>query len=268
MMIAFLLFIFMGACAGFLAGLFGIGGGIILVPGLYYTLNWLYPEASSLMQVSVGTALGTIIVTGISSVRAHYKRGGVRTDLIIALAPGIILGAAFSAFVADQMPSEGLKLFFSVMICFLAMMMVIGPERIKDSGGAWPATWTSNLCGVVIGFVSGLMGIGGATLSVPYMSYYKTDMKQAVGTASALGLFIAIPAAASFIVAGLNNNTNLPGAIGYFYVPGWFGIILMTVLTVPLGVRLAHNLDHQRLRRIFAVFMMVIACTMIGDALF
>lgn len=266
--IPFLIYIVLGAAAGFLAGLFGVGGGLIIVPSLYYTLSYLYPEAQNLMQICVGTALATMIVTGSSSARAHHRRGAVRFDLLLALGPGTVIGAALAAYIADIMSSDDLKLFFAVMIVGLATMMVVGPERVKGAGRAWPHKLVSNFCGAVIGLVSGLMGIGGAVLSVPYMSYYKTEMKQAVGTAATLGLFIAFPAAGSFMIAGANEHSGLPNLIGYIYWPAWLAIISSAMFTAPYGAHIAHGLDSVKLRKIFACFMVVLAVSMMADEIF
>ena len=265
--LSLILYVCLGALAGFLAGLFGIGGGIILVPGFYYSLSYLYPDASQLMQISIGTALATIIVTGSSSLKAHAKRGNVRIDIISKLAPGIVIGALFSALIADQMESASLKTFFALMILGLAIMMVIGPEKFKGAHKLPGRLWTG-LSGGIIGCLSGLMGIGGATLSVPYMSYYKTPMREAVGTASAIGLLIAVPSALGFIITGLSEDTNLPYSLGYIYGPGWLAVILTSTFAAVAGARLAHHLDPTRLRRIFAAFMVVLACGMIADELF
>lgn len=270
-LIAILIYMLIGAFAGFLAGLFGIGGGIILVPGFYYTLSWLYPDASQLMQISIGTALATIIVTGLSSVRAHAKRDNIRKDILFKLGLGVAIGSLLSAVIADLLPSETLKTFFAVMIMCLAIIMVIGPEKIVKSLGKvkeFPGKIVSTISGVIIGCLSGLMGIGGATLSVPYMSFFNTDMRQAVGTASAIGLFIAIPSAIGFVVTGLSEQTGVSYTLGYIYLPAWLAVISCSSVTAVFGARLAHHLDSQKLKKIFAVFMVIIALSMIADELF
>ena len=213
MVTALLIYIIVGAFGGFLAGLFGVGGGIIFVPVLYYTLVSFYPDYGGTMQMAVGTALATIIMTNISSVRAHTKRGSVRYDLLKKIAPGMILGSLLSAWIADQLDSPSLKAFFAVAIFILAAIMITGPERIFKAQ-AFPSTYLSNLAGGIIGCISGLMGIGGATLSVPYMVSYRTDMKQAVGTASALGLFIAVPGTLGFLIAGWGEPAAPPYSLG------------------------------------------------------
>ena len=265
--LAIIIYLCIGAFAGFLAGLFGIGGGIILVPGFYYTLSWLYPDATHLMQISIGTALGTIIITGLSSVRAHAVRNNIRQDILWKLGPGVAIGSLLSAVIADMLASESLKSFFAFMILGLAIFMVIGPERFKGAA-EFPGKVVSALSGAIIGCCSGLMGIGGATLSVPYMSLFKTEMRQAVGTASAIGLFIAVPSAIGFVITGLSETTGVNYTLGYIYLPAWFAVICCSSITAIYGARLAHHLDPKKLKKIFAVFMVIIALSMIGDEFF
>lgn len=262
MLTSLFIFILVGAFGGFLAGIFGVGGGIIFVPVLYYTISSIYPDYSGAMQMAVGTALATIIMTNISSVRAHAKRGSVRFDLLWKIAPGMVLGSLLSAWIADQLDSPSLKAFFAVAIFMLAVIMIIGTERLFKAK-AFPSVYFSNLAGSIIGCISGLMGIGGATLSVPYMVSYRTDMKQAVGTASALGLFIAVPGTFGFLIAGWGEPYAPNYSLGYVFLPAWLAIIATTVLTAPLGVRAAHALDSVKLKRFFAIFMCIIATTML-----
>lgn len=269
---AIILYMLIGALAGFLAGLFGIGGGIILVPGFYYTLSWLYPEGSQLMQISIGTALATIIVTGLSSVRAHAARQNIKKDILFKLGPGVAIGSLLSAVIADILPSDTLKSFFAIMIMGLAVLMIIGPEKISRKLGrkteAFPNYIFSSISGAVIGCLSGLMGIGGATLSVPFMSSFHVEIKKAVGTASAIGLFIAVPSAMGFILMGLSENTGVDHTIGYIYWPAWISVICCSSITAIYGAKMAHELDPVKLKKIFAIFMVVIAISMMGDELF
>lgn len=267
LLIAISIYIAMGALSGFLAGLFGIGGGIILVPGFYYTLSWLYPEGTSLMHISLGTALATIVGTGISSVRAHAVRGNVKVDILKRLVPGIVLGAACSAIIADSLESASLKTFFAFMIMGLAILMMIGPEKFRKASH-YPSMLASNAAGVIIGCLSGLLGIGGATLSVPYMSFFKTEIRAAVGTASALGLFISLPAVIGFIITGWSEETGVPYMLGYVFWPAWLAVLPVGSLCAVYGARLAHGLDPKKLKRIFALFMVLIAVMMIVDEFF
>ncbi len=269
--LSIIIYMVIGAFAGFLAGLFGVGGGIILVPGFYYTLSWLYPEGSHLMQISIGTALATIIITGSSSVRAHAARHNIRHDIIWKLGIGVAIGSLLSAVIADSLPSETLKSFFAIMIMLLAALMVMGPEKLTQKIGRFdhfPNKIISTISGMIIGCLSGLMGIGGATLSVPFMTLFRTEMRQAVGTASAIGLFIALPSAAGFMITGLSEQTGIPHTIGYIYYPAWLAVISCSMVTAIFGARLAHHLDPKKLKRIFAGFMVLLAVSMLADELF
>ena len=259
-----LFYMMIGGVAGFFAGLFGIGGGIILVPCFAYSLAWLYPDATHIMQVAIGTSLSTILVTGVSSLRAHAARQNIRRDILARLAPGIVLGSLGSAWIADQMDSASIKIFFACMIFVLAVLLATGLERFRSPAATtFPGAGWTTLSGGIIGFLSGLLGIGGATLSIPYMSFYRTEMRQAVGTASALGLFIAIPAVAGFILTGWSEQTGVPYTLGYIYGPGALAVVSVSFFTAIAGARTAHQFDQQKLRRIFAGLMMVVAFSML-----
>ncbi len=264
MLVAFLLAL--GGVAGFLAGLLGIGGGVVLVPGLYFGLQYLGFESDALMHVAVGTSLAVIIPTGLSSARAHWKRGAVRLDLVKQIGPGILLGVVLGTVIAKHMPEEGMTLFFAFALSVLALVMVINPVRFSPFADMPRRLWMG-FSGVVIGIFSSLMGIGGATISVPWMALCRVPMHTAVGTASALGLVIAIPAAIGFVIIGWSVPGLPPFSLGYINFLAWPLIIPASVVAAPWGARLAHSVSVDRLRKFFAGFLVVIALKMLWEAL-
>ncbi len=251
----------LGAFAGFLAGLLGIGGGIVLVPGLFFIFSALGFTSPHLMHLAVGTSLAIIVPTGFSSARTHWKKGNVDTGLLRVIGPGILLGVVSGTALASGLTGVELKMVFATAILIFAVMMVTNPSRIKLFKQV-PGPLGSGLAGFVIGNISTLIGIGGATLSVPYMSMGQVPMHRAIGTASALGLFIAIPAAAGFFWIGRGAEGLPPLSFGYVNVLAWAAIIPISVSVAPLGAKTAHRFSVDTLRRIFAVFMVIVAVKM------
>jgi uncharacterized membrane protein YfcA len=260
-------FALLGVCAGLMAGALGIGGGIILVPGIYYILSSLGYPAEINMHVAVGTSLGVIVPTGFSSARAHYLRNGVRTDLVLRISPGIVAGVIAGAVIADYMPGALLKSIFALALIFLAIIMVSRPDRLLQFDKE-PGSFVNAITGSFIGFLSALMGIGGATMSVPYMTCFGIPIHKAVGTAAALGLVISVPGAAGYIITGLDESALPPFTIGYVSVPAWAMIAPLSVLMAPQGAKLAHSLPVELLRRIFAAFMVLVAMRMLAGVLY
>lgn len=262
-----------GVFAGLAAGMLGVGGGIILVPALYFLMSSLSDvlqiDPVHIMHVCVGTSLAIIVPTGLSSFYAHHTRGNVVYSLYLRLIMGIVLGVAAATYVADSLRGEVLSLIFA---CFLCVMSVIiwRQKTVRDVGAdELPLkTVATPLAGGVIGFVSALVGIGGATLSVPYMRMSGISVHKAVGTAAALGPVIAFPAALGFIVIGGDKAGLPPASLGYVNVVAWGCIVPFSVLCAPLGARIAARLNPVTLKKCFAVFMMCVALNMVRAILF
>ena len=260
-----LLLIFLGAVAGFLAGLLGVGGGIVLVPGLYFIFSSLQSklgfDASYLMHLSVGTSLAIIVPTGISSAMSHNKKGGVNFDLVRLIGGGIVVGVVVATWIAKGLDGQTMRMIFATALCILACLMILGRSRFQADGEE-PKQPEVSIAGFFIGLVSTLIGIGGATLSVPYMNMRGVSMYRAVGTASALGLVIAVPATIGFIYIGWGLNNLPPFSIGYVNALAWVCIIPISVFIAPLGTKAAHKISVRRLKTIFAVFMIIVALNM------
>jgi uncharacterized membrane protein YfcA len=262
-----LMLLSLGVVAGFLAGLLGVGGGIVLVPGLFYILSLAQEQMgfdpSHIMHICVGTSLAIIVPTGFSSARAHHKRGAVDFGLVRRIGAGIVLGVIFATYVANGLEGATLKMIFASALPVFAALMIIGKKKFENTDEkAKPTEIQNRIAGVVIGLLSSLIGIGGATLSVPYMSMNGVPMHRAVGTASALGLVISIPASIGFMVIGYGQMNLPPFSIGYVNIMAWACVIPVSVLIAPLGARVAHQIQVRPLRIGFAVFMVLVALNM------
>ncbi len=249
-----------GGLAGLVAGLFGIGGGIILVPFFLWLFSARGFSQDVVMHSAVATSLATIIVTAMSSVFAHHRLGSVLWDVVYKLAPGVFIGAVMGAALADRLPTQILRLIFAgyLLIVSLEMAFQWRPKPEKQQ----PSTPVLFFSGNVIGALSSILGIGGGTLTVPLLSKYGFPIRNAVAISSACGLPIAISGSISFAVLGL-TKTGLPeGSVGYVYWPAFLGIVLTSILMAPVGAKLAHQLPTQALKRIFAGLLFFVAVNM------
>ncbi|MAX31555.1 MAG: hypothetical protein CME72_00605 [Halomonadaceae bacterium] len=252
-----------GAVAGVMAGLLGVGGGIVIVPVLFHLFSLLGVDEGVRMHLAVGTSLATIIPTSIMSARAHHRKGSLDARVIKRLIPGVVVGVLLGGIASQFLSSEALTGLFATIALLVAANMFRRNTRIIRDG--MPGPLGSSLIGAVIGGISTLMGIGGGTLSVPTLSALNTPIRVAVGTGAALGLVISIPGTLSFMFSGLGEPDRLPGSIGYVNLLGFAAIVPMTMLCAPLGARLAHAIDPALLKRLFAVFLLATAVRMYID---
>ena len=252
----FLIYLLAGVGAGILAGLFGVGGGLIIVPVLAYLFAMQGMDGSVQMHLAVGTSLATIVFTSLSSIYAHHRRGAVRWELVLRLSPGIVLGALLGAIVADWMETAELRRFFAVFETLVGVSLLLNfqgkPTRTL------PKTFGLFVTGKLIGIVSSIVGIGGGTMTVPFLAWCNVPMRESVATSSAVGLPIALAGTAGFVVMGLQGSVAVDWAIGYFYAPAFIGIVLASVGFAPLGAWLAHRLPSSSLKRIFGVFLLAV----------
>ena len=256
----------LGMVAGFLAGLLGVGGGMMLVPFLTFILSQRGVQPGMAVKMAIATSMATILFTSISSLRAHHRLGAVRWPLVRGLAPGIVLGglaAGGSAFAG--LNGQGLALFFALFIGFVAMQMLF--DRKPRPGRQMPGWAGQGAVGACIGFISALLGAGGAFMSVPFMVWCNVPIRHAVGTSAALGLPIAMASVAGYVVSGWNLAPALPGAAGYLYLPALGIIALASVCLAPLGARTAQRADVGKLRRLFALLLLGLAAYMLHQGL-
>lgn len=251
----------LGAFAGILAGLLGVGGGLVIVPVLLMIFEAAGHASDRLIHLAVGTSLATIVFTSISSVLAHHSRGSVRWDVFWRMTPGIVIGALLGSALADRMPGTELRTVFGLFELAVAAQMAFGgrpsphrqlPNRFGLAG-----------VGSVIGAVSAIVGIGGGTMTVPFLAWCNVAMHKAVGTSAACGLPIAVAGATGFMLTGWEDPGLPQPALGYVYLPALFGIVAASMLFAPLGARMAHAIPAASLKRIFAVFLAFLGIRML-----
>ncbi len=263
MLESLLIFAVTGAAAGVLAGLFGVGGGLIMVPALAFVLPRQGVAPEIVMQVAIGSSLAVIGVTSLSSTRAHHRRGGVRWDLLRLFAPGLALGALGGAFVAHALKGRTLEIIVGVGALLIAAQMLRNTPRSENADAPAPPALELLTVGGLIGLLSALVGIGGGSLSVPYLAARRLPMVQAVGSAAAGGIPIAWGGTLGFVISG-TGVAGLPGPHwGYISGGGFLGLALFSVITAPIGARLAHRLPPRRLKQGFAALLAMVGVLML-----
>ncbi len=240
-----------------MAGLFGIGGGLIIVPALVAIFSYLGFDHSISMHLAIGTSLATIIFTSISSVWAHNKKGAVLWSVVKKLALGIIIGATAAGLVANLIPSKGLQWFFACFELYVALQMTLNIK--PDASRQLPENSGMLGAGTIIGSVSSFVGIGGGTLTVPFLMWCNTSIHKAIATSAACGLPIAIAGTLGFIISGWGDTALPSHTLGYIHLPSLLGIVSTSILFAPLGAKLAHRLPVKLLKRIFAGLLFLLA---------
>lgn len=252
----------LGVVAGFLAGLFGIGGGLVIVPALSLLMAAQGFTENKLMVIAVATSLATIIFTAVAAIRAHHRRGAVVWEQVRRLVPGIALGTAVGSVYAEQLSSPTLRMICAVYLLLVGVQMAL---RLNPAlKGVRHSKIIDGLAGVIIGFMSALLGIGGGTLLVPFLVGSQLSMQQAVATSSACGLPIALVGTIGYIVLGWQSADLPPWSVGYVYLPAFGSIVLFSMLTAPLGAKLAHRLPGAQLKRYFSLLLFIVAFKMLS----
>lgn len=254
-----------GLFAGFIGGLFGIGGGVVVVPALYALFTALGVDESVRMHVAIGTSLSTIISTSWRSLSAHMKAGAVDVEVLKAWAPWITTGAIAGALLAGLADTEALMLVFGGGLLLVAAQMGLASPDWRVFA-ALPTGVARALIAGGIGLLSAMMGIGGGAFGVTVMTLCGRPIHQAVATASGFGAAIALPAALGYVVSGWGHAGTPPLSLGYVSIPGFVALAALTAITAPLGARLAHRLPRLTLRRAFSVLLALVAINMLRDA--
>lgn len=256
-----LLYLAIGIAGGFLAGLLGIGGGLVVVPALLAIFVARHFPDPVALPLAIGTSLASILFTSVASVRAHHARAAVDWDVLRRMAPGVATGACAGAALAGNVPTALLRTVFALYAAVVATQMLSG----RGANGRRPLPGAAGLFGAggLIGVVSALVGVGGAVLSVPYLSWCRVPVRTAIGTASAIGFPIAMAGAAGYVVSGFRVDDLPPLSIGFVYLPALVGIVMTSFVAAPLGARLSHQLPVETLRRTFALVLYVVAAKML-----
>jgi uncharacterized membrane protein YfcA len=257
-----LLYLAVGVFAGFLAGLLGVGGGLVIVPALAFIFAAEHFPAAHIMHLALGTSLASILFTSVSSLRAHHTHGAVNWTVVRGISPGIVVGTLLGSLVAAQLSTFFLKAFFIVFVYYVAAQMLLNikpkPSRqLPGMAGLFAA-------GSVIGGVSSLVGIGGGTLSVPFMTWCNVKLHQAIGTSAAIGFPIAAAGALGFLLNGLMAQDLPPHSWGFVYLPALAGLVAASVVTAPFGAKMAHRLPVGMLKKIFAALLIVLGTRMLS----
>lgn len=254
MPVLIVLFILAGSVAGYMAGLLGIGGGAILVPVLFQTFIFLGLDEAHQMHAAVATSLTIIVLTSIQSGRIHYKKDAVDMTVVRQWVPFLIIGVVSGALLAGYFNAEVLKIIFAILTFLIALNMMFNKVEVLLDG-EMPALWLQRGVALIIGFFSALMGIGGGAFSVTIMRLFGCPIHRAVGTAAVLGVFIALPGSLGFVVSGWGKEGLAPYFLGYV---NWLAVSLLipvTTLTAPIGARMAHKIDREKLEKIFIFFL-------------
>ena len=266
-------FLVIGALAGFAAGLFGVGGGTIIVPLLFIVFTQMGYSPDVIMHLALGTSLATIIVTSISSLMAHNKKGSVMWPVFKNLAPGMALGCFFGAGVAGLISGIHLQIIVGIFLLWVAYRMFAKAKNQTAASTsntpdqdtqfneiALPSTPKQLAAGGVIGIASAIFGIGGGSLTVPYLTRYGVVMQKAVGTSAACGLPIAIAGALGFMFFGMQQKIDVPNTIGFVHIYAFLGISVMSFFTAKLGAKVAHILSPAMLKKCFSVLLTIVGC--------
>lgn len=251
-----------GVGAGLIAGLLGVGGGIILVPVLYYLFTAMGIDEAVRMHVAVGTSLTTIIATSIASIHAHHKRGAVDLALLRSWGPGILIGTLIGGLIASAVKGSALTGIFATLATLIGLYMALG-QRTMVISNHLPGPLGAYSLGALIGGISTMMGIGGGSLSVPILSLFGYPIHRAIGTAAAIGFIIGVPGTLYFMFSGWNVSGLPPYSLGYVNLLGTALIVPASMLLAPLGARLSHRLNTRKLKTIFGIFLMIMAGQML-----
>ncbi|WP_039912822.1 sulfite exporter TauE/SafE family protein [Cellvibrio mixtus] len=255
-----IIFLAIGALAGFTAGIFGIGGGLIIVPLLFVVFTQMGYEPEVIMHMALGTSLATIIVTSFSSSIAHHKNGAVMWPVFRNLTPGLVIGSFLGAGIAGLLSGTNLQLIIGIFVIWVAYRMMMGTRQVVDQHAVLPTAFKQFCAGTGIGIASAIFGIGGGSLTVPYLNHYGVVMQRAVGTSAACGLPIATAGAIGFIVFGMKEQVSIPNSVGFVHIYAFLGISIMSFFTAKSGARTAHALSPAMLKKCFAVLLFAVGC--------
>lgn len=255
-------YLVIGAIAGIMSGLLGVGGGIIVVPALSAIFaNSNAIPANIAMQMAIGTSLAVMIATLAASIYTHHQHKAVKWALVKRVVPGLVVGAILGAMIASSIPSGYLKIFFSLFILYVGLQLIFKKNRLAE--GRVFTRYAMFIIAVLIGILSSLLGMGGGIMLVPFFMHCNLDIREAMGTSVAAAMVIACVSTLSFMISGSFAVPQLSGCIGYIYLPAWFGIAAASLLFAPIGAILAHRLPRELLRRIFGVFLIMMAADML-----
>ncbi len=257
-LVALFILVCVGIFAGFIAGLFGIGGGVVIVPVLYYILTLAEIDENIRMHLAVGTSLGNIVLVSIISAFSHSRKNAVDFEIVKFIATSLITGVIIGSIAVAVLKGSSLILIYSVILTAVAFQFFFWKDSWQISSD-FPKNILGRTFGSLIGFLSVLIGVGGGSMSIPFLKMYGFQIHKAIGTAAAFGVIIAIPGAAGFMIAGISNGVSLPYSLGYINFLGLLMITPVTILSAPFGVKFAHSLSKDKLNLIFGFFILLMS---------
>lgn len=257
-MLAYLL---LGACVGFLAGLFGIGGGLLLVPVLLFLFDAQHFASDHLLHLALGTSMATIIFTSLASLRKHHQHGAVNWVVVRNITPGILFGTALGSLLATRAAPHFLSIFFALFVYFAATQMLLDVK--PHAARQLPRRLGFALAGTFTGWISSLVSIGGGTVVVPFLVWCNVPLRNAIGTSAAIGLPISVGGTLGYILTGLSNEALPLYSLGFVYLPALLWIALASVITAPMGAKATHHLNIKWLRKLFAIMLILLATKML-----
>ena len=243
---------------GFVAGLFGIGGGLITVPFLYYIFGQLNIDQQYIMHLAVGTSFAIIIPTSTVSVLTHHKFNAVDFNVVKNYGVFVIVGVIIGTIFAATLKTKSLVFFFSIVILFLGIYLLLIKER-EQSKISEIKLYSKILLGSIVGFISAIMGIGGAVMNVPILKFFGYSINKAIGSAAAIGFLIALFGAIGFLISGSYLNTNLPFSLGFLNIPAFLIFIPITTFMARLGAKTVHKIDKKKISKFFGIFLLIVA---------
>ncbi|OIQ16141.1 MAG: hypothetical protein BM556_15900 [Bacteriovorax sp. MedPE-SWde] len=254
----YLIYLLLGIFAGTLSGLFGIGGGLVIVPTLLFCFKYTSAIPNDLaVYMAIGTSLAIILVTVSNSTYRHYKKGGVDKAIVLKLIIPIMIGTAIGAQFSNTLSPRTLEIIFGVYVTLVSLKMLF--DKKIEGEMKKTSLLLYSLVGFVIGFKSAILGIGGGTISIPFLSWRGVAMKKAVGVSASLGIPIALIGSTSYILSGMKVESLPEMSLGYVYLPGFFGVVLTSAYFTKIGAKLSHSLPQERMKKIFVIFLFIVA---------
>lgn len=260
-----LAYLLLGTIAGFLAGLFGVGGGTILVPAMlfFFDAQHFFPEHT--MHLALGTSMATILFTSAASAYKHHQHAAVQWDIVRRITPGILLGTVLGAALASGIPTAGLAVFFALFVYFAAAQILVG--KTPDPSRQLPGTAGMSLTGTLTGLLSSLVSIGGGTVVIPFLLWCNVPLKNAIGTSAAIGFPVAVGGTLGYVATGIGVTGLPPHSLGFVYLPCLLWTATASVLAAPFGAKVAHRVKTGQLRKLFALLLLALATKLLFKVL-
>lgn len=256
-----LAYLALGTVAGFLAGLFGVGGGTVLVPVLLMLFAWQGFAPDNSMHMALGTSMAIILFTSLASLRKHHQHGAVNWSVVRSITPGILLGTALGATSAALISSRGLVIFFALFVYFAAAQILL--DKRPHASRQLPGAAGMTLTGMFTGWLSSLVSVGGGTIVTPFLIWCNVPIRTAIGTSAAIGFPVACGGTLGYVVIGWDEVALTSAHLGYVYLPALLWVVTASIVTAPLGAQAAHRMKVGRLRKMFALLLIGIATKML-----